>query len=107
MEQQRYEDACRAIHAMNLLIRSFNDDGWMEKWLSEGVPDGTEKLVDIMATYPNDADFDQSFEDLQALFCYLIAAQCAHLQMPVRGTDFPPSITFHCKSVIWCGQKVK
>lgn len=66
------------IMAMDTIVRRFNDEDWIEPWLSVGVPDGLEGRADYEDTYPNNASFDENYARLTALFCRLIARQTAY-----------------------------
>ena len=107
LRQCTWKRCTRVIWAMNMIVRSFNDEDWIEPWLSDGVPDGVVTLEDIRLTYPMSEEFDDEFNELSELFCRLVAGQTARIQMPCQGTDFPPSLEFNAKGVIYCGQKIK
>ena len=49
--RDRIEERADALHAMDLLARSFNDEGLAEAWLMGGVPDGADRddLLDMAA----------------------------------------------------------
>ena len=76
IDEELWKHQCELIHAMDVICRGFNDEGWIESWLAYGVPDGTDTVQDVMDTYPNDEGFEQEFKDLQWQFVNLIAGQC-------------------------------
>ena len=76
IDEELWKHQCELIHAMDIIVRGFNDEEWIESWLTYGVPDGTDTVQDVMDTYPNDDDFKQDFKDLQRLFVNLVAGQC-------------------------------
>jgi hypothetical protein len=87
---REYAAIIAKIMAMDLLVRSFNDEEYIESWLMNGVPDGLDDKEDYEDIYPNNKDLEQTYTDLATLFCRLIARQAASIQMPEKGTDFPP-----------------
>lgn len=89
MSNESYAKIIDKIMAMDLLVRSFNDEEYIEPWLMNGVPDGCECRDDYEATYPNDADLELTYGALSAFFCRLIAKQAASITMPEKCTDFP------------------
>lgn len=100
MTDERYNYIITTIMAMDHIVHSFNDEGWIEPWLIYGVPDGLDSREDYESTYCNDGDLEDDYDDLTALFCRLIAQQAASIQMPEEGTDFPPSIKVNGKGII-------
>ena len=76
IDEKLWKHQCELIHAMDIIVRGFNDEKWVESWLMYGVPDGTDTVQDVMDAYPNDEDFEQEFKDLQYQFVNLVAAQC-------------------------------
>lgn len=92
MTDKKYAEIIAKIMAMDLLVRSFNDEEYIEPWLVNGVPDGCECREDYEATYPNDEDLELTYGALSAFFCRLIARQAASIEMPEKGTDFPPRL---------------
>lgn len=100
MSDERYSEIIAKIMAMNLLARSFNDEEHIEPWLIYGVPDGLEYRSDYECTYPNDNDLEETYADLAALFCRLIASQAASIRMPEHGTDFPPELRIEGGAII-------
>ena len=76
MKEEQWKHQCELIHAMDVVCRGFNDEEYVDMWLTYGVPDGTDTVQDVMNTYPNDDDFEQDFKDLQRLFVNLVAGQC-------------------------------
>jgi hypothetical protein len=88
------------IMAMDLLVRSFNDEEYIESWLAYGVPDGLESEEDYQAIYPNDRDLEETFKELSTKFCRLIARQAAAIQMPEKGTDFPSRLRIDGEGII-------
>lgn len=76
MDSKLWEHQCELIHAMDIIVRGFNDEEWTESWLVYGVPDGTDSVQDVMDTYPNDEEFADEFKRLQLLFVNLVAVQC-------------------------------
>lgn len=76
IDEKLWKHQCELIHAMDIIVRGFNDGEWIDPWLMCGVPDGTDTLQDVMDTYPNDWHFKQEFKDLQWLFVNLITSQC-------------------------------
>lgn len=90
MTDERYSHIIKSIMAMDYLVHGFNDEEWVEPWLMDGVTDGLEYRSDYELTYPNDNDLEETYADLTALFCRLIARQAASIKMPENGTDFPP-----------------
>ena len=69
IDEKLWKHQCELIHAMDIIVRGFNDEEWIESWLAYGVQD-------VMDTYPNDEGFEQEFKDLQWQFVNLIAWQC-------------------------------
>ena len=76
IDEKLWKHQCELIHAMDIIVRGFNDEEWIESWLACGVPDGTDTVQDVMDTYQNDDDFEQDFKGLQRLFVNLVAGQC-------------------------------
>ena len=76
IDEKLWKHQCELIHAMDIIVRGFNDEDCVESWLTYGVPDGTDTVQDVMDTYPNDDDFEQDFKGLQRLFVNLVAGQC-------------------------------
>jgi hypothetical protein len=97
---REYAKIIDKIMAMDLLVRSFNDEEWVFQWLAYGVPDGTQSREDYEDTYPNDITLEREYRSLTALFCRMVAAQTASIQMPVEGTDFQPRLKFNGDGII-------
>jgi hypothetical protein len=97
---REYAKIIDKIMAMDLLVRSFNDEEWIGPWLVNGVPDGLDGREDYKDTYPNDKALESEYAELTAMFCRLIARQTASIQMPVESTDFPPRLKFNGDMVI-------
>lgn len=76
MKEEQWKHQCELIHAMGVVCRGFNDEAYVDMWLTCGVPDGTDTVQDVMDMYPNDDDFEPYFKDLQRLFVNLVAGQC-------------------------------
>lgn len=76
MKKELWKHQCELIHAMDIIVRGFNDEEWVDTWLTYGVPDGTDTVQDVMDTYPNDEYFEKEFKDLQRLFVNLVSVQC-------------------------------
>lgn len=55
------------LFAMDTVIRSLNDELYIEIWLEEGVPDGTE-YTDLI-----DYTDDETFADIMDTFVYIMA----------------------------------
>lgn len=62
------------IHAMDVIMRSLNDENAVDEWLQFGVPDGLNTQADIDAEYgcPEDYALESEFEDLADLFARII-----------------------------------
>lgn len=89
MTEERYAEIIDKIMAMDLLVRAFNDEDYIEPWLINGVPDGLEEREDYEDAFPNDKDLQWIYMDLTALFCRLIARQAASIRESESNTDFP------------------
>lgn len=76
MDSKLWKHQCELIHAMDIIVRSFNDEEWTEPWLVYGVPDDANTIEDVMGVYPNDDEFADEFKQLQLLFVNLVAVQC-------------------------------
>lgn len=70
----RKEGIYQKIHAMNVIMRSLNDEGMLEPWLVEGVPDGTDTLEEIKDVYDYEEDVElyEEFERLATLFAMIV-----------------------------------
>lgn len=100
MNRERYDYIITTIMAMDHIVHSFNDEEWIEPWLFDGVPDGLECREDYEYTYPCYDNLEESYAELTALFCWIIAKQTASIQMPEKGTDFPPILKFNGDKII-------
>lgn len=100
MTQERYKDIITSIMAMDHLVHSFNDEGWVEPWLIQGVPDGMECREDYEDTYPRDNRLKDRYAELTALFCWIIANQTVSIRMPEKGRDFQPTLKFDGSKII-------
>ena len=87
IDEKLWQHQCELIHAMDVICRGFNDEEYVDTWLTCGVPDGTDTVQDVMDTYPNDKDFEQDFKDLQRLFVNLVTGQCL-----VKGGAIDPRL---------------
>lgn len=85
MDDKEYAKIIDKIMAMDLLVRSFNDEEWVGPWLTYGVPDGCECREDYEVLYPNDEDLEETYADLSARFCRLIARQVAKIETGSGG----------------------
>lgn len=97
---REYAHIINKIMAMDLLVRAFNDEEWVESWLAYGVPDGTESREEYEDMFPNCKDLKKEYQSLTTIFCHLIARQTAMIQMPEPGTDFQPSLKFDGRNII-------
>ena len=67
------EERIKMIKAMEFIIRHLNAEGYMEQWLTEGVPDGDIEFGDLTVK-PDDAELldyfieDKGFADLTGIF---------------------------------------
>lgn len=77
-----------------------NDENMYMNWVAFGIPDGTSKIEEVEELCPNDNTFDNDYDEVTCLFCNLIASQTAKIQMPQKGTDFPPMLKLNGKKVI-------
>ena len=62
------------IHAMDVIMRSLNDEDLAYTWLALGVPDGTNGQSDVDELYgdQSDEELENYYEELAALFARLI-----------------------------------
>lgn len=62
------------IHAMDVVMRSLNDEDLAYTWLSLGVPDGTDEQSDVDELYgdQSDEELEKDYEELAALFARLV-----------------------------------
>ena len=68
------ERALINIYSMNNIIRSLSDEELMERWLMNGVPDGSETLDDIKDVYGlyDDNELMYEYEELTHLFARIV-----------------------------------
>ena len=64
------------IHAMDVVMRSLNDENLMYEWLAFGVPDGTNEQSDVDELYgdQSDGELENDYEELAAIFAILVKA---------------------------------
>lgn len=62
------------IHAMDVIMRSLNDEDIVGEWLEFGVPDGSNTQTDIDAEYGcyEDYELESEFENLADLFARIV-----------------------------------
>ena len=97
---REYAAIIAKIMAMDLLVRSFNDEEYTESWLMNGVPDGLDVKEDYEDIYPNNKDLEQTFKDLADLFCRLIARQAASIDRQKSVIVVPPSLNISGAGII-------
>lgn len=100
MTDERYNYIISSIMAMDHLVSGFNDEEWVEPWLMNGVPDALDSREDYEYMYPKSNRLEDDYADLTALFCRLIARQAASIEMPEKGTNFPPILKIEGGGII-------
>lgn len=62
------------IHAMDVIMRSLNDENAVDEWLQFGVPDGSNTQTDVDVEYGclEDYELESEFEDLADLFARIV-----------------------------------
>lgn len=99
-----WKHGCRVIDAMNTIMRSLNDEAWFDVWLSCGVPDGDFTLESIKRDYPNDEEFDCSFNKLSALFIKVLGCQAAKIVIEEEEGILTRGIKWDTKAILYVGQ---
>ena len=83
MQPENVAERVELLKAMDVIVRSLNDESVMDLWLTNGVPDGAddsdyESIAEDVAT-PEDEDGDTScFEECCRCFTACIAAGAKH-----------------------------
>lgn len=83
MKPENIAERVELLKAMDVVVRSLNDESVMDLWLTNGVPDGAddsdyESIAEDIAT-PEDEDGDTScFEECCRCFTACIAAGAKH-----------------------------
>ena len=83
MQSENIAERVELLKAMDVVVRSLNDESVMDLWLTNGVPDGAddsdyESIAEDVAT-PEDEDGDTScFEECCRCFTACIAAGAKH-----------------------------
>ena len=100
ISEKEWREKCEVILSMHKIMCHANDENMYMNWVALGVPDGTDSLEEVKELWPNDDTFDNDYGVTTSLFCELIASQTAKIQMPQKGTDFPPMLKLNGKKVI-------
>ena len=67
-------EICEKIFAMHMIMKNLNDEDILMAWLSEGVPDGTETLNDVLDLYEYTEliELEEEYKNLQFVFGRLV-----------------------------------
>ena len=79
MTAEEKEAIFEKIHAMDVIMRSLNDEDELCVWWLLGVPDGTDTLEDVREMYdlPEDDDLRAEFAELSELFARIVVSATA------------------------------
>ena len=102
--ERDWEYGCLVIYSMNTIMRSLNNEDWLNVWLTNGVPDGDFTLDAIKRDYPNDEYFDERFNELSGIFIRILGKQAVKIVMKDEEGILTRQIKWDTKEILYVGQ---
>lgn len=77
--REEYDRMVKNLFAAHTLVCAMSDEDETVSWLSDGLPDGTKSVEDVMDLLPNDESFGDEYHRMMALFARMVSHQTAWL----------------------------